>query len=242
MIDWLRHYERHQYLTPGAGQTVERIVDVSALDATSTAIDVASGKGEAACVVSERTGCRVLAVDLWDVFFPHAAARIVGRQLADRVALVRADGKNLPVRSATVSAAYCIGGPSIVGLEACLGELARVVKAGGTVVVSDIVWRRQPGALGREWKYLATMRQITVPQLTATIEDAGLEVEETVMFGLQDWREYHAPMLEVAREAKESGRAEDVSFAEKTEQNVAMEQRAVECFFDYAMFVARKPA
>ena len=49
-------------------------------------------------------------------------------------------------------------------------------------------------------------------------------------------------MLEVAREAKESGRAEDVSFAEKTEQNVAMEQRAVELFFDYAMFVARKPA
>jgi hypothetical protein len=152
---------------------------------------------------------------------------------------VQADGKRLPVRDGSFDAAYCIGAPSIVGLRYCLRKLARAVKPGAPVVVSDIVWREQPGALGPEWRWLAAMTQVSQDEYADTLENAGLAVGETTIFPPLVWDTYHAPMLEVAREARAAG---DAEFADQIERDTAMERRAVDAWLDYAMFVARMVA
>jgi SAM-dependent methyltransferase len=236
-----RLYGRQEYLTPGAAETVQRIINVARPGPGSVLLEVASGKLEAACTLAQ-SGCTVVGVDLYPLFFDDAQAKIAARGLQLLVTLVRADGKRLPMRASAFDAAYCIGSPSIVGPEDCLRELARVTRPGGAVVVSDVVWRTKPGALGPEWRWLASMAQISKDEYASAIADAGLSVCEATVFPRSAWDAYHAPMLQVAREARETVEGDDVAFADQVESDTSMERRAVDAFIDYAMFVARKPA
>ena len=144
MTNFVRIYAKQEHLTPGGGETVELIAQTVNPAEDTLLLDVAAGKGEAACTLAGRFACRVLAVDIYDPFIHYAAAKAWHWNLRDLVTVLRADGKRVPVRDAVCDAAYCIGAPSIVGLEPCLAELARVVKPGGHVIVSDVVWREKP--------------------------------------------------------------------------------------------------
>jgi ubiquinone/menaquinone biosynthesis C-methylase UbiE len=236
---FLRIYSKQEYLTPGAAETVERVFEVAKPGANALLLDVACGKGEAMCTLAERSGCCVVGVDLWPIFFPHVRKKIEERGVQSLARLVRADGKRLPMPDSKFDGAYCIGAPSIVGLEECLREMARAVKQRGAIVVSDIVWRTKPASpLGQEWKWIAAVvQQITREEYTSAIERAGLRLEDATMIPLEAWNAYHAGMLDVAREARANG---DTAFADENEDNIAMEKRAAVELFDYAMFVARK--
>jgi len=241
MPDYLRIYARQEYMTPGAAETVELIAEAVRPDADALLLDVAAGKAEAACTLAGHFACRVLAVELYDPFVHYAAAKAWHWNLRDLVTVLRADGKHVPLRDAACDAAYCIGGPSIVGLERCLAELARAVKPGGHVVVSDIVWRAKPEApLDPEWRYIATIEpKLSAAEYAAAIEAAGLRVERVHTHERSAWEEYFQPMLRVAQEAKTSQPA-DIAFADDVESRVELERRAVEAWLDYATFIARK--
>jgi len=247
--DYARIYAHSDYLTPGAVDTVELIAETIQPTENSLLLDVACGKGEAAASLAGRFACKIIAVDLYDPFIHVAAAKAWFFNLRDLVSVVRADGRRLPVNDATFDAAYCIGAPSIVGLEPCLTEMARAVKPGGCVIASDIIWRAKPDApLGDEWKWIARMPQLSLDEYAAVIESAGLQVERAVVFPRSVWEDYWRPMLQVANEAKtlrpgsgQSSQPADIFFADEIESNVALERRAADSWLDYAAFIARKP-
>jgi ubiquinone/menaquinone biosynthesis C-methylase UbiE len=237
--DFARIYARQEYMTPGAAETVRIIADIVAPDESTLLLDVGAGKGEAAASLAGEFGCQVVAVEPFDSFVHIAAAKFWFFNLRDIVSLLRADGRRLPLRDAAFDAAYCIGAPSIVGLEAAFREMARVVKPGGWVIGSDIIWREKAGALGEEWGWVARAAQTTRDEYCAVIEAAGLTIERVQMHGPEVWDEYHRGMLEVAHEAKTSQPA-DIFFADEVESAVALEGRAADRWLDYATFVARR--
>jgi uncharacterized protein (TIGR03083 family) len=239
MPDYARIYARQEYLTPGAAETVEIIADTVQPSEGSVLLDVACGKGEAAATLAGRFACRIAAVELYDPFIHHTAAKAWFFNLRDLITVLRADGRRLPARDGAFDAAYCIGAPSIVGLSDCLREMARVTKPGGYVVVSDIVWRSKPESLGQEWKWLARTPPISREDYSGAIETAGLLVEREHPHGRGVWDEYWRPMLDVAHEAKTSQPA-DIGLADDIESAVALERRAVDQHIDYATFVAKK--
>ncbi len=240
MADHSRTYARQEYLTPGASDTVEIIADVVRPDEGTVLLDVASGKGEAAATLAGRYGCRVVCIEPYDPFVHYSTAKFWHFNLRDLVTVVRADGGRLPLRDGAVAAAYCIGAPSIVGLERCLRALARAVRAGGCVIASDIVWRSKPGPLRSEWRWVAESLQVTADDYGAAIAAAGLRVERVHLHGRAAWEDYWRPMLAVAHEAKTAQPA-DVFFADEVEAGIELERRAVDAWLDYATFVARKP-
>ena len=243
-MSWERLYARQEYMTPAAAQTVELVSKTCKPTAGSLILDVASGKGEAACVLSERHGCRVLCVDVYWPFLRHAASKVQERGLRDRVGLVCADGNCLPVPSATFDVACCIGAASIVGIESCLGELSRAVRSGGWVVVSDIVWRAKPeGPLGPEWGPVATVEpRLSENEYATAMRASGLEVMTTVVHDKASWEAYLRPMLEVIEQTRQDSPddPEALAWAEDMETGIRVERRAVEEFLDYATLVARK--
>jgi len=242
VADCARIYARQEYLTPGASETVEIIAETVRPDEHSVLLDVACGKGEAAATLAGRFACRIAAVELNDSFIHHTAAKAWFFNLRDLITVLRADGRRLPVGDATFDAAYCIGAPSIVGLEECLRELASVTKRGAHVIASDIVWRTKPAPpLGDEWSWLASAEpKLSLEQYAAVIQRAGLHVERSHVHDRSVWEDYWRPMREVAEEAKTSQPA-DIGFADDIDSAVALERRAVEMYIDYATFVARKP-
>jgi len=240
MPDYARIYARQEYLTPGAGDTVAIIAETVRPEENTWLLDVASGKGEAAASLATEFGCRVVCVDSNDAFIHYATAKFWFFNLRDLVSVLRADGKRLPLLDGSVDAAYCIGAPSIVGMEGLFRELSRVVRPGGHVVVSDIVWREKPGALGDEWRWVAESKQITADEYGDAMEMAGLDVTRLHLHSRDAWEAYWRPMLEVADEAKTAQPA-DIFFADEIDSNVELERRAVDAWLDYATFIARRP-
>jgi SAM-dependent methyltransferase len=240
MPDYARIYARQEYLTPGAAETVAIIAETVRPDESKTLLDVGAGKGEAAATLASQFGCKIVAVEPFDAFVHIAAAKFWFFNLRDLVALLRADGKRLPLPDASVDAAYCIGASSIVGLEPALAEMACVVREGGHVIASDIVWREKPGPLGAEWRWLAGAPQVSAEDYARVIEAAGLRVDRTHVHDRAVWEDYFRPMLAVAQEAKTAQPA-DVFFADEVQSGVELERRAVEAWLDYATFVATKP-
>jgi SAM-dependent methyltransferase len=242
-LPFSRIYAKQEYLTPGAAETVELIAQTVNPAEDALLLDIAAGKGEAACTLAGRFACRVIAVDIYDPFIHYAAAKAWHWNLRDLVTVLRADGKRVPVRDAVCDAAYCIGAPSIVGLEPCLAELARAVKPGGHVIASDIVWREKPdGPLGPEWGEVAKVApRLSQDEYAALLAAQGLAVLDVHTHDRSAWDEYHRPTADVAREARASSDPEDLALGEEIERQIALERRAADAFLDYATFLARKP-
>jgi len=230
-------YAGQEYMTPGAAQTVAIIAEAIRLDDDPLLVEMASGKGYAAASLAAHQACRILCVEPHGPYVRHSADTIRRLGVGNRVRVVQANGRQLPFRANTMTGAYCIGAPSIVGLRAGLAELARVVIPGGWVVVSDVIWREQPGPLDAQWRWVKDAAQTTSDQYIAAIDSAGLRVDRVTVHGRDAWEEYWRPILAVAGDARAAG---DESFAADVEQLVTVERRAVDSWLDYTTFVAVK--
>ncbi|HJN93755.1 MAG TPA: methyltransferase domain-containing protein, partial [Dehalococcoidia bacterium] len=201
-------------------------------------IDVAGGKGVAGCDLASALGCAVVVCDRYPPVLADSEARVRRLGLADRVAVVAADGQRLPLRDGSVAAATCIGAASIIGIPRIFEELARVVRRGGLVVVSDVVWRERPiGPVGSEWGEPPAEIQHALPEYLSVMAAAGLQAEATHQHPYSDWEDYIAPIMEVAREARASGEGE---FADELEEGFAVELRWAAAYWDYVTIVARR--
>jgi len=154
-------------------------------------LDLACGTGDF-CELARARGARVVGLDLARGMLRGAQARRVG------AALAQGDAAQLPLRSASVSAAVC--GFALRNFEALapvLGELARVVEPGGRVALLDVDRPRAPvlraghawwfervvpwvgGRLSDRAAYAYLPRSVAylppAPELLAQVEAAGFE-------------------------------------------------------------------
>jgi ubiquinone/menaquinone biosynthesis C-methylase UbiE len=224
-------------MTPGAAQTVAIIADSIPFDDLPWLLEMASGKGTAAATLASRHTCRIVCIEPHGTFIRQSVDRFSRLGLGG-VRVVQGDGRRLPIRTGVMTAAYCIGAPSIVGLRPALTELARVVLPGGRVIVSDITWREQPGPLGREWGWAADAAQTSTSQYVNELTNVGLLIDRVVAHGREAWDEYWQPLRGVADDARSAG---DAAFADETERLIDVERRAVDAWLDYTTFIAVRP-
>jgi demethylmenaquinone methyltransferase / 2-methoxy-6-polyprenyl-1,4-benzoquinol methylase len=97
-------------------------------------LDVATGTGGVALMLSERTGASVVGVDLTEPMLRRGRERIIQRGKADRIRLVVARGEQLPFPDGTFDAltfTYLLR--YVADPAATMRELARVVRPGGQI-------------------------------------------------------------------------------------------------------------
>lgn len=102
-------------------------------------LDLATGTGDLALVLARRIpDAQVVGVDLSEKMLAEARRKIAARGLADRISLESGDAEHLAAAEGSFDAATVAFGVRNFGdLEAGLGEMARVLRPGGKVVVLE---------------------------------------------------------------------------------------------------------
>jgi demethylmenaquinone methyltransferase/2-methoxy-6-polyprenyl-1,4-benzoquinol methylase len=174
-----------------------RAADLAALGPGDRALDVATGTGDLAIELARRVGAagEVVGSDFSEGMLERARAK--GADAPAPLRFEWADAQALPYADASFAAATVgFGARNFADLEAGLGEMARVVRPGGRVVVLEITQPQRPPLstffalwfdrlvplLGRitdeqAYSYLpsSVKRFPDPPALAAAMERAGLE-------------------------------------------------------------------
>lgn len=104
------------------------------IPADGVILDVASGTAGVALQLAERTGARVVGVDLTEPMLREGKRRVAAAGRGDRIALAAGRAERLPLPDASVDAltfTYLLR--YVRDPQATLAELARVLKPGGTM-------------------------------------------------------------------------------------------------------------
>jgi demethylmenaquinone methyltransferase / 2-methoxy-6-polyprenyl-1,4-benzoquinol methylase len=123
----------------------ERAADLARVGPGGSALDVCCGTGDLALELARRTGPEGRVVGL-DFSAPMLdLAREKSRADGDRVAWVQGNALELPFEEGEFDAATVgFGARNVVDLERGVGEMVRVVRPGGRVVILEITSPRRP--------------------------------------------------------------------------------------------------
>ena len=232
---------------PGGLALTRRLADALALQPGERVSDVASGPGTTAFLLAAEYGVTVEGVDLGPDTVATANAKAVAAGVDDQVAFRLGDAERLPLPDASVDAVVCeCALCTFPDKEAATAEMARVLRTGGRVGITDVTLDR--GRLDPELASLAGWVACIADARPAAeychyLEEAGLQVRlverhddalarmiEQIDARLVAYRMLDAPAL----------KGVDI---EAVRQKVALAARAVhDVTAGYSLLVADKPA
>ncbi|MFD4904141.1 SAM-dependent methyltransferase [Kitasatospora purpeofusca] len=161
-------------------------------------LDVGCGTGRPALRIARATGGQVSGVSVSDEDIALARTRADAAGLADRVDFRYADACALPFESASFDGAWAIESMMhIPDRTAALTEIARTLRPGGTLVVTDVLLRSPVTGEAAE-TVRRTCRAFGSPalpepaELRTALDRAGLEVLEFQDIGEHVRRTYQA--------------------------------------------------
>jgi SAM-dependent methyltransferase len=180
-----------------AGPDLEQLLAWGRRRGAARVLDVATGGGHTALAFSRFTPS-VVAVDL-TVPMLQAARSFFAAQGAPGIRLLAADVDALPFRDGTFGAVTCrLAAHHFPALLPPLREVARVLRAGGSFLVQDILGHDDEEVAGfiteverrRDPSHVRAFRQL---EWTAFLRAAGLTVmDEAVLSGRRDWEDWTA--------------------------------------------------
>jgi 2-polyprenyl-3-methyl-5-hydroxy-6-metoxy-1,4-benzoquinol methylase len=162
-------------------QRIARLVSAARLDGTERVLDIATGPGYIAEAFA-RNSREVVGMDLTEAMLAIGRARTAERGVKN-ITFRTGDAQNLPFDEGEFDVVVCRLALHHVQQPAkVVSGMARVCRAGGTVLVEDIYGSEHPAraAYQDRWEILrdpSHVRALPVSELLHTFRDAGLETE-----------------------------------------------------------------
>ena len=162
-------------------ERIRRLVAAAHLTGSERVLDIATGPGYIAEAFAG-SAREVVGVDLTDAMLAIAKERTRGRGVSN-VSFRAADAQNLPFESGWFDVVVCrLALHHLLKPLQVVCEMARVCRAGGTVVVEDIYASEHPerAAYQDRWEILrdpSHVRTLSLSELLLLFRDAGLETD-----------------------------------------------------------------
>ena len=164
-------------LHPGGLTATRALLDAAHLAPGDRLLDVGCGLGESARVAASAFGLRVDAVDASGSIVERASSRAGGTRVRWTVAAL----PDLPFEDASFDAVLAECVLSTVDRPAALAEIARVLRPGGTVLLSDVETDGSPSA-GLEHRVVGAALCVTDAwrpgEIDRTFAAAGLHITQ----------------------------------------------------------------
>lgn len=228
-------------LHPGGPELTTRLVDALGVGPGSVVVDVASGLGTSAILLAQRTGCDVVGVDLSreSVEVAREAAELAA--LASAVRFVEGDAEALPLEEESADGVLCeCAFCTFPTKEAAAREVARVLRPGGVLTLSDVTAERDrlPAELCSLEACVACLGDARpLEEIAGLVRDAGLAVELT--------ERHDEALASMAERVEARLRVARMVFGELIDpvlELARLARRAVaEGSLGYAVVIARKP-
>jgi ubiquinone/menaquinone biosynthesis C-methylase UbiE len=131
----------------GGFETTKELIQLLAIDGSTTVLEVGCGAGATACYLAHTFGCQVFGVDLRPAMVDLSRERAQNQGLAERVEFRVADAQDLPLGDGRFDVAFCESVATFVeDKQQVANELVRVVKQGGRVGLNEEIWLKPPPA------------------------------------------------------------------------------------------------
>lgn len=104
-------------------------------------LEIGCGTGMATMTLAETTDARITATDISEVALDKLRARIAARGLYDRIEVQNVDMAALPPPEHPWDVIWSEGSAYILGVEKALADWRALIRPGGVLVFSDMVWQ-----------------------------------------------------------------------------------------------------
>jgi arsenite methyltransferase len=175
-VRWLLGGELH----PGGEDATRRALELIMLGREDRLLDVASGSGASALLAAREFGASVTGVDYGEEAVLAATAAARDERLSHRVRFARGDAENLALLDDSFDAVLCeCSLCTFPEKERAAAEIARVLRTGGQVAISDVVVdadRLPDELLGPLATIACVGSALSRPGYEVLLAGAGLEV------------------------------------------------------------------
>jgi ubiquinone/menaquinone biosynthesis C-methylase UbiE len=208
-------------------------------------LDIGCGPGMQTLALTKAVDGDVAALDIHREYLKELANRAEVAGVANRIAILAGDMNAPPFAPETFDLIWSEGAAYIMGFEKALVEWKRLLKPGGYIAVTELVWL-QPNAptelaefFGSEYPPMASVEA----NLT-TIRACGYDLEGH--FTLPEaawWEHYYTPLNAKLPSLREryAGDREALGIIDTTEREIEMRRRFPD-WYGYEFFVCRKAA
>jgi SAM-dependent methyltransferase len=182
----LRHHEiaeaRHHTLNPLTEDKVRLLGEVTQPRQDERHLDLACGKGELLARWARDYGTRGVGVDISKVFLEAARERAAEFGVADRLSFERGDAGAYEAEAGAFDLVTCLGASWIGGgLTGTLDLMRRALRPGGTLLVGEAYWRREPPEEACEILSMERDDHASLSGTNARFEASGFELIEMVI-------------------------------------------------------------
>lgn len=190
----------HTIMNPLSLVKTHRLIDLLRLPRGGRVLDIACGKAEFLCLLTERYDVTGTGIELSPHTFDAATKNVKARKLSDRIKLLHADGAQVAFDPGDrLDLVSCIGASWVFqGPAGTLNALKKMVRPGGLVLVGEPFWRGVPDP-----EYLKVTG--TAPDLWGshignieTGENLGLTFLYTAVSDEDDWDHYEGLQWQAA--------------------------------------------
>jgi SAM-dependent methyltransferase len=135
----------HELQNPITADKLRLLGERLRLGPGSRVLDIASGRGGPAVLLSREFGCSIEGIEIAPEFHAIAVGRAAAAGLGERVRFRLGDASREELPADAYDVAMCLGASFVWGgLAGTLDALEPVVRPGGHVVVGEPFWRKLP--------------------------------------------------------------------------------------------------
>jgi cyclopropane fatty-acyl-phospholipid synthase-like methyltransferase len=176
--------------TSSVEEATDRLTDILvgklALRPGARVLDVGCGVGKPAVRLARATGATVVGITISQRQVDDANARARAEGLGDRVTFQRADAMDMPFEDGSFDAVFALESIIHMDRRRAIVEMARVLRPGGPIVLTDLIERAAPGAPPAESPMAQLFPASDAPPLPriddyrALVRPTDLEIDELV--------------------------------------------------------------
>lgn len=193
---FLEMFEGLSRLGPGSFETTEKAFHfVPNKKSVKSILDIGCGTGGQALNLCQLTDAHITSVDFFPRFLEDYKKRAQKLGLTDRLTIQQGDMNNLDFPDESFDLLWCEGAAFIIGFENALSKWKRLMKPGGCLGISELIYTKRDVPERMRAKFDAQGVPFRMSSdLEKLIEENGYRLLGKFVLPKQDWVDFYEPL------------------------------------------------